>query len=186
MAEKQDTGLIGFDPLAWMSDEDVDAKKEVETETMGENKKQPERVETSEELLGKEVEAEAKKEVEIETKTLVDPVDPLVQGAGAETEKETDDLKITLDSTLNIQNVSELYEQLSKRLDHQDTIEIDASAVVSIDTATLQLLIVLKQEAVKLHKEVVIDFPSDKFIESAELLGLSEMLGVDQAASGFF
>ena len=164
MAEKQDKGLIGFDPLAWMSDEDEDSKK------------QPERVDTSEETLSKEV--------EVKTESLVDPVDPVVQGA--ETENETDDLKITLDATLNIQNVTELYEQLSKRLNNQDTIEIDASAVVSIDTATLQLLIILKQEAVKLHKEVIIDFPSEKFIEASELLGLDKMLEVDQAAAGFF
>jgi hypothetical protein len=44
----------------------------------------------------------------------------------------------------------------------------------------------LKRTAINLQKEVSIDFPSDKFIEVANLLGLSEMLDVDQAASGFF
>ena len=171
MVEKADNSLIGFDPLAWMDDEGQGSEKQVETETMSENKTQSERVDTSEENVNKEV--EELKEVE---------VDPVVQG----TENEMDDFKITLDATLNIQNVTELYEQLSKRLNNQDTLEIDASAVVSIDTATLQLLIVLKQEAVKLHKEVMIDFPSDKFIEAAKLLGLDKMLEVDQAAAGFF
>jgi len=174
MTEKQDKGLIGFDPLAWMSEEDEDSNK------------QPEGINTSEETHMKEI--EEVKEIEVVTKSLVDtvepvePIEPITHGSG----NETDDLKITLDATLNIQNVSELYEQLSKRLNIQDIIEIDASAVVSIDTATLQLLIVLKQEAVKLHKEVIIDFPSDKFIEASELLGLDKMLEVDQAAAGFF
>lgn len=96
------------------------------------------------------------------------------------------DSKITLDATLNIQNAGNLYEHLLNCLESQDKIEIDASAVSSIDTATLQVIIVLKQTAIKLQKEVIIDFPSDKFIEAAELLGLSEMLEVDQAAAGLF
>ena len=164
MAEKKDKGLISFDPLAWMNDEDEDLEE------------QPEIEDASGEI--------SSEEAELEIETLVDLVDPVVQGT--ETENNTDDCKVTLAATLNIQNVAELYEQFSKGLDNQDIIEIDASDVVSIDTATLQLLIVLKQEAVKLHKEVAIDFPSDKFIEAAELLGLAEMLEVDQAAAGFF
>ena len=159
MAKKEDKSLIAFDPLAWMNDEDEDSEKQAEG------------VDALEKTPNEEVEVEIKPSVE-----------PIAQ----QTENETDDFKITLASTLNIQNVAELYEQFSKGLDSQDIIEIDASEVVSIDTATLQLLIVLKQEAVKLHKEVTIDFPSDKFIEAAELLGLAEMLEVDQAAAGFF
>ena len=165
MAEKEDKGLIGFDPLAWMNDEVEDTKKPAETEAAVENKQQSEREDAFEEPRSEEAEVEA--------------VESLA-------ENEMDDSKITLAATLNIQNVTELYEQFTKKLDIQDTIEIDASAVVSIDTATLQLLIVLKKEAVKLDKEVVFDFPSDKFIEAAEFLGLAEMLEVDQAAAGFF
>ena len=159
MAKKEDKSLIAFDPLAWMNDEDEDSEKQAEG------------VDALEKTPNEEVEVEIKPSVE-----------PIAQ----QTENETDDFKITLASTLNIQNVAELYEQFSKGLDSQDIIEIDASEVVSIDTATLQLLIVLKQEAVKLHKEVTIDFPSDKFIEAAELLGLERMLEVDQAAAGLF
>ena len=65
-------------------------------------------------------------------------------------------------------------------------IDIDASAVTTVDTATLQLLLVLKQTAVKMQKQVTIDFPSERFIEAAELLNLAELLNVDQAAAGFF
>ena len=161
MAKKKDKSLIAFDPLAWMNDEGEDSET------------QPEKVDASGEIPNQEAELEVKSTIE-----------PVIQGAV--TKNETDAFKIALVATLNVQNVAELYEQFSKGLDNQDIIEIDASEVVSIDTATLQLLIVLKQEAVKLHKEVTIDFPSDKFIEAAELLGLAKMLEVDQAAAGFF
>jgi ABC-type transporter Mla MlaB component len=94
--------------------------------------------------------------------------------------------QIVLESVQNIQNVSQLYEQALYALQNSEKIDIDASAITSIDTATLQLLLILKRTAIKRQKEVSIDFPSDKFIEVANLLGLSEMLDVDQAASGFF
>ncbi len=106
---------------------------------------------------------------------------------GIDTQQENIDAnKIVLEATLNIQNVTHLYERLKNLLDKHNKIEIDASAVQQIDTANLQLLSILKQTAVKLHKEIIFYFPSDKFIESAELLGLSEILEVDQAAAGFF
>jgi ABC-type transporter Mla MlaB component len=94
--------------------------------------------------------------------------------------------QIVLESVQNIQNVSQLYEQALYALQNSEKIDIDASAITSIDTATLQLLLILKRTAIKRQKEVSIDFPSDKFIEVANLLGLAEMLDVDQAASGFF
>ncbi len=87
---------------------------------------------------------------------------------------------------LNIQNVTALHQQLAHMLANFDLIEIDASAVTMIDTSTLQLLLILKQTAIGLQKSISIDFPSDKFIEAAELLGIAEMLEVDQAASGLF
>jgi ABC-type transporter Mla MlaB component len=170
MAEKENKGVTGFDPLAWMNEKAEDPIKEAETEIVADNEKQPENVDTSEEALdGEETEAKS-----------------LIADGEQKTENETNNSSITLAATLNIQNVNQLYEVLLIQLDAKDLIEIDASAVVSIDTATLQLLIVLKQEAVKVHKEISIDFPSDKFIEAAELLGLAEMLEVDQAAAGFF
>jgi hypothetical protein len=37
-----------------------------------------------------------------------------------------------------------------------------------------------------MQKQVSIDFPSEKFIEACNLLGISAMLEVDHAASGLF
>lgn len=93
---------------------------------------------------------------------------------------------IMLDAVLNIRHINELHESLLKAFESRDTLEIDASAVTAVDTATLQLLTVLKQEAVKSGKQVVFDFPSEKLIDSARLLGLAELLEIDHPASGLF
>ena len=176
MAEKDDKGLIGFDPLAWMNeDEEAEASSPKPEQVLAEEKV---------EQVSVEVEVEEKQEVEQAKPELINTEEN-------EVASEPDDLvdtesKVVLDSVLNIQNVKGLYDELLSILNTDGVIEIDASAVSSIDTATLQLLIVFKQEAIKLHKEVSIDFPSDRFIEAAELLGLAEMLDVESAAAGFF
>jgi len=164
MAEKKDSELIGFDPLAWMNDnkEEQPPVAAVPEETVSVDEKIANITEPT-------IEAPSE-EVTEEVNVVIPP----------------DEQKVILDSTHTIQNINGLYDKFHVLLKSQEIIEIDASAVMSIDTATLQLLIVLKQTAIKQGKEVVIDFPSDQFIEAAELLGLSEMLNVDQAAAGFF
>jgi len=92
--------------------------------------------------------------------------------------EETDGAQIDLDATLTIQNVVKLHEKLKNSLAIHDEIEINASDVSSIDTSTLQLLVSLKKNAVKLQKKVTIIYPSPRFVESAKLLGLSDVLGV--------
>lgn len=162
MAEKEDKGLIGFDPLAWMNEELDDNDEAEEKEQL-----------------------ETKAEAIIESEKAVDEV-VIVNDTVEELKESVNSSAVTLKETLNIQGVSALHEAFLKLLETESVIEIDASDVTSIDTSTLQLLTVLKQTASKLGKEVIFDFPSDKFIEAAELLGLSEILGLDQAASGFF
>jgi anti-anti-sigma regulatory factor len=100
---------------------------------------------------------------------------------GAVAEDLADASLIDLDATLTIQNVSKLHEMLKNSLAVYDQIEINASDVSSIDTATLQLLVALKKEAVKLQKQVTIIYPSPRFVESAQLLGLLDVLEVHDA-----
>lgn len=88
--------------------------------------------------------------------------------------------QIDLDATLTIQHVVQLHEKLKNCLAVNDQIEINASDVSSIDTATLQLLVSLKKDAVKLQKKVTIIYPSPRFVESAKLLGLSDVLEVHE------
>ncbi len=175
MTAKQDEVVIGFDPLAWMDDE-ADEKEGVEAEKSTTSEKVF--VEEEKPVVEEKTTIEGESDAEVETTVAEPTVEPI--------NDVEEDEKITLDATLNIQNVSTLYEQMRVQLEGKERIEIDASSVSSVDTATLQLLVVLKQTAIKLHKEVIIDFPSDNFIEAADLLGLSEMLEVDQAAAGFF
>lgn len=85
---------------------------------------------------------------------------------------------INLEPTLSIQNVVKLYDKLKKVYAAYDSIEIDASHVASVDTATLQLFAALKKDAVKQNKEVVFFQPSPRFVESARLLDLIDMLEI--------
>jgi anti-anti-sigma regulatory factor len=89
---------------------------------------------------------------------------------------------INLDAVLSIQNIVKLHEKLKNSFAVHDLIEINASQVVSIDTATLQLLVALKKEAGKQQKNIVVTEPSQRFIESAGLLGLLEVLEVEAFA----
>lgn len=95
--------------------------------------------------------------------------------------EQTDGSIIDLDATLTIQNVVKLHEQLKNCIAINDQIEINASDVSSIDTTTLQLLVSLKKDAVKLQKKVSIIYPSPRFVESAKLLGLLDVLDVHDA-----
>lgn len=85
---------------------------------------------------------------------------------------------VDLEHTLTIQHVSALHEKLKLCLALYDEVEINASDVSSIDTASLQLLVALKKDADNLQKRVTIIYPSPRFVESAQLLGLLDILEV--------
>jgi ABC-type transporter Mla MlaB component len=90
-------------------------------------------------------------------------------------EKISGDSRVILEPEISIQKASKLYERLIAALEQNDEIEIDATEVKLIDTATLQLFVVFKQEVVKLHKHVKF-IASERFIDSAKLLDLEEIL----------
>ncbi len=85
---------------------------------------------------------------------------------------------IDLNSEASIKTIAVLYEKLKHILDAHDRIEINASDVTSIDTATLQLLVSLKKDAPRLGKTIDIIYPSERFVESAQLLGLLAVLEI--------
>lgn len=85
---------------------------------------------------------------------------------------------IDLEKDATIKNVAALYSTIKNALAAHDVIEINAADVASVDTATLQLLVSLKKDAPNLGKTVEIIYPSERFLESAKLLGLTEILGV--------
>lgn len=194
MAEQDERSMIGYDPLAWMHD-----NKPAETDDPP-----PQPLETKINDDSASVEQESDLAIvdtdlsEVEAIHTEDNPETLTAALDIEHSAEPEDelaypdsassstAGLTLNASQTIQNVGELHEQLQRLLDTGNKIDIDASAVAQIDTATLQLLLVLKLTATKVQKEVNIDFPSERFLEAANLLGVAEMLSVDQAASGFF
>jgi anti-anti-sigma factor len=153
-----ENNLIGYDPLAWM-DEGVDGMQEPQEQLSG-------------------------NDTEIGQNELLDqsdneqPVETDIPGPDQD-ETDQDGPFIDLDGVLNIQKVKLLHEKLKKSLDANHLIVLDASAVTSIDTSMLQLFVALKQKAAKLDKDIIINSPSDKFVQSATLLGLSEILDIE-------
>jgi ABC-type transporter Mla MlaB component len=85
---------------------------------------------------------------------------------------------IDLESESTIKNVTQLYKTVKNSLAAHDAIEINAADITTIDTATLQLLVSLKKDAPNLGKTIDIIYPSARFLESAKLLGLIEILDV--------
>ncbi|WP_347987395.1 STAS domain-containing protein [Methylomonas sp. AM2-LC] len=174
MAENQETSLIGYDPLVWLNEPVEELKNTSETivnsASIFDSTDLDEKIDT--ELLDS-FPVEESSAFEPTTKLSATETTPVVTS-------------IALDSIMNIRNVAELHERFCLALDGSNKIDIDASAVTVVDTATLQLLLILKQTAIKMQKQVVIDFPSDKFIEACDLLGISALLEVDKAVSGFF
>lgn len=205
MSENDENSMIGYDPLAWMQEGETQEFRQAESEAAPVLEEQAV-VETAVASVVEQEPSEAYGDIlQQEAFSLAAEEAPdAVDEAQANQQPEFDDepvestyssetptpeaqvQQVVLEAVQSIQNVNRLYEQVLLALSHGSRIDIDASAVTMIDTATLQLLLILKQTALAQHKEVVIDFPSDRFLEAAGLLGLSEMLSVDQAVSGFF
>ncbi len=158
--------MIGFDPLAWMNE-----GEQVESQVSDKEPSADEENTVIAEPQNETVENNDKSE-----QPEVDMEQPMILDCEQDNEI-VGDGRVVLEAEMNIQKVAELHKILIDALEQNDQIEINAEAVKTIDTATLQLLVVLKQEAVKLHKEVVIT-ASERFVDSANLLGVGEMLEV--------
>ena len=102
--------------------------------------------------------------IQEETQIEINNIDPIVR----------------LNSDATIKSIEELYQQFKRVLDFHDIIEVNAVEVTTIDTATLQLLVSLKKEEKRLNKTIHILSPSSRFLESARLLGLSNVLELDE------
>lgn len=207
MATSEENDLIGYDPLAWMEGNTDTNEDHLVTDEIDSDYKQEEatcdneirmvddysddlieiteesailNVTIEDELVIDEIEGESDSALMEET---ADDSMDVAQEAVAEgsVSGETEGSQIDLDATLTIQNVVKLHEKLKNSVAIHDQIEINASDVSSIDTATLQLLVSLKKDAVKLQKKVTIIYPSPRFIESARLLGLLDVLDVHDA-----
>ncbi|MFZ2406549.1 MAG: STAS domain-containing protein [Methylobacter sp.] len=206
MATSEDNDLIGYDPLAWM-DGDTDKNEdhlvtdEIDSDTTQEGAACDGEMSMSDDysdgLIGNTEEDLVLDitEDELVINEIEDDNDSALLEAAADdgmaqlpiaaqedvaedAAEETGSTQFDLDATLSIQNVVKLHEKLKSFVAVHDQIEINASDVSSIDTATLQLLVSLKKDAAKLQKQVTIIYPSPRFVESAHLLGLLSVLDV--------
>jgi ABC-type transporter Mla MlaB component len=84
----------------------------------------------------------------------------------------------TLKSISVINDLVQLKDELQSLLADNSKIYIDASNVEMIDTATLQLLLSFQMDADAGNGRINWVKPSEKFIYSAELLGLKQALSL--------
>ena len=87
--------------------------------------------------------------------------------------------KITLEKNSDISKVEKLHEQLEALLDAANGVDIDASAVERIDTCSLQVLVSFINTMSKLHLDARLVTPSNYFVDTARLMGLSEHLNLN-------
>jgi anti-anti-sigma regulatory factor len=178
-----DKKMMGYDPLAWMSedsvadevlDELVDQDEMVQHQLIDDcydhvNSEITENVSEQSYLDAEDSEIDMNKPYELPEDESSEPglVDDVIESI------------IKLDTTLTIQHVVKLHEKIKRSYAAYDAIEINTAQVASIDTASLQLLVALKKDAEQQQKSVVFTEPSSRFIESAGLLGLLEAFEID-------
>lgn len=89
-----------------------------------------------------------------------------------------DSVTYTLDKNSDISKSEMLHEKLESHLNDGVNIEIDASQVERIDTSSLQILVSLFSTMKARHLQSTITNPSDSFLKSASMLGLTECLSL--------
>ena len=88
-------------------------------------------------------------------------------------------VEIKCESRLDISMSESFKNDLIKALDGNEAIEIDTANVEYADTAVMQLFTAFSIKAKEQSMDVQWKQPSDAFISSANLLGLTDLLGVN-------
>jgi anti-anti-sigma regulatory factor len=88
---------------------------------------------------------------------------------------------IECQAELDIAAASVLHQQLLSALQAGEPLEIEGQAVRRIHAAVLQLFVSLINEAQSLGLPVHWRNPSPALVESAQLLGLADLLGLSEA-----
>lgn len=178
-------GMIGHNPLAWLSDADDSPKK------AGTKKDKPKK------SAGKKSKASAtgkktapKKKIVAKKSAVKKPVakkDTKVKTVNKKKPAAASDTVskarvIELSSVQAISQVAEQHKQWMEILNSESVIKIDASQVTSIDAASLQLIYALWKEANKLDIDISWQGHSDALLDAARLLGLESSLQLNKAA----
>jgi anti-anti-sigma factor len=190
-SNKKNTGM-GYDPLAWLAEEIAEPKTAIDSEAVEEMavKEGVFNVSEDEDTSYGAIETDDSLRAEIDYPDSDELLSDLNDGdiePAAEMKAEipggafeSAEAIVTLNAALSMQQAATLYEQLKKSYNANNALEINASQVMSIDTAALQVLVSLKKDALKKGKSVVFAEPSPRFIESAKLLGLREFLEIHE------
>ena len=163
---------LGDDPLAWLS-AGTSAAKQPENKA---GKKEP----GAKNKSGKK--AKSKKKNKIEQPALkveqVQDEPPSVNLDPPKVEAEKKSNRLVLESSLVINKASDIYESLKNISISSDAVEIDASNVEVVDSASLQLLFAfvlnLKERGISWSWYK----PSEGMLNKASILGLTEQLGL--------
>lgn len=90
---------------------------------------------------------------------------------------DTPPLSLPLHGDLNIYAVDTLKPELLKRLDGATTVELDLQYVTEIDTAGMQLLLLLKHTALRHGKQLRLVRHSQAAADTIQFLGLGDFFG---------
>ena len=86
---------------------------------------------------------------------------------------------VVLDEVLDIASASDLRTKLVQIIGLDQTVSLDASSVTRADTAALQILSAFIQDARLKQQEIHWKEPSRVLCQSAELLGLVNIMGLE-------
>ncbi len=89
---------------------------------------------------------------------------------------------VVLDNQPGIKNIAELKDQLTVAHNAEAAVVVDAGNVDSIDTAALQLLVAFANSVRKQSRTIEWRQPSNAFRDMAELVDLSQCMGIDDNA----
>ncbi|MFT3931949.1 MAG: STAS domain-containing protein [Spongiibacteraceae bacterium] len=94
----------------------------------------------------------------------------------AAAKKKSADGKFTVEGELTIYTAAEMKEKFGGLL-NSEAIEIDLAQVSEIDTAGLQLLLLLQRECAKTNKSLVFSNPSEAVLSCWNMCNLKENFG---------
>ena len=80
---------------------------------------------------------------------------------------------------LGISGVGDLHTEIIMELSEGNKIQFDVSQIERIDAAALQLIYAFYKEALANDQPLVWNAPSEVFVRSAKLLGLAELMNID-------
>jgi len=166
---------LGHDPLAWLSGDEEhvvsDSNIVVEPETVAQT-------EVEEKIVNEAVEIQVETEESLLESTVQAETETVSSEQPAETGNKKDETMLNLPDVFGIAQAEIMYQEIKDLLSSTDEIKIDGSAVEMIDASALQLLIALVNECKSQGKKISWHKNSDKIRDSANLLNLTESLGI--------